>query len=122
MVQIRQWTDKKALVVTPVKTQRENTKQLYTLALPSKHSDSRFVSSNYHFPFQKAIIFVLFFFLMGFINHICQQYKQHLLTLEVKHLKGCIIFQLERQILIDEISKNPVLTCGSNVIGSPAME
>lgn len=34
MVQIKLWTDKKALVVTPVKTQRESTKQLYTLALP----------------------------------------------------------------------------------------
>ena len=73
----------------------------------------------FHFTKQ---LFLFFFFLMSFINHICQPYKQHLLTLEVKHLKGCIIFQLERQILIVEISKNPVLTCGSNDIGSPAME
>lgn len=29
---------------------------------------------------------------MDFINHIRQPYKQHLLTLTVKHLKGCIYF------------------------------
>ena len=30
MVQIKLWTDRKAVAVTPVKTQRESTEQLYT--------------------------------------------------------------------------------------------
>lgn len=47
MVQMKLWTNKKSLVVTPVKTQRESTKQLHSVALPIQAQKfSLIVSSN----------------------------------------------------------------------------
>lgn len=95
MVQIKLWTDKKALVVTPVKTQSESSKQLHSLALPIRAQRFSFCLQQLPFSLSQSNYFsFFFFFLMDFINHICQPYKQHLLTLEVKHLKGCIYFSI----------------------------